>query len=44
LGLGIAQGYKYIESIAKYVDDIYNQLDINISKVYYVNGEEPASE
>jgi len=36
--------HQYLESTEKFVDDIYNELDINISKVYYVNGEEPASE
>jgi hypothetical protein len=36
--------HQYLNSIQKFVDDIYHELDTNISKVYYVNGEKPASE
>jgi hypothetical protein len=32
--------HQYLESIEKFVDNIYNELDTNISNVYY----EPASE
>lgn len=35
--------HKYLESIEEFVDDIYNELDTNISEVYYA-GKKSASE
>lgn len=35
--------HQYLESIEEFVDDIYNELDTNISEAYYA-GKEPANE
>jgi hypothetical protein len=35
--------HQYLESIEEFVDDIYNELDTNISEAYYA-GKESASE
>lgn len=35
--------HQYLESIEEFVDDIYNELDTNISEAYYAS-KEPANE
>jgi len=35
--------HQYLESIEEFVDDIYNELDTNISETYYAS-KEPASD